>query len=40
MKLDDQIYITEGIRKEQLDKAITYYGLDKKDDVGNVRGLG
>lgn len=30
MKLDDQIYIEEGFRKEQIDKAITQYDIDER----------
>jgi hypothetical protein len=30
IKLDDQIYVEEGFRKEQVEKAIILYGLDKK----------
>ena len=37
LKLDDQIYIEEGYRKEHLDKAITLYELDKRDEVSSVR---
>ena len=29
-KFDDDIFITQGFRKEQIDKAIEKYGLDKE----------
>jgi len=32
MKLDDQIYVDEGLRKEQVDKAIAMFGLDKDEE--------
>lgn len=36
MKLDDRIYVDQGFRKEQIDKAIEKYGLDKRRDLGGV----
>lgn len=32
LRLDDQIYLEEGFRKEQMDRAISLYGLDKEDE--------
>lgn len=39
MKFDDQIYIEEGFRREQIDKAVTHYGFDKQP-AGGAGGLG
>lgn len=36
MKLDDKIYVEQGFRKEQIDKAIEKYGLDKRRDLGGI----
>ena len=30
-KFDDDIFINEGFRKEQIDKSIERYGLDKEE---------
>ena len=32
-KFDDTIFIEEGFRKEQIDKAIEIYELDKEDQA-------
>ena len=30
MKFDDQIYIEDGFRREQIDRAVTHFGFDKQ----------
>lgn len=40
MKLDDQIYIEEGFRKEQIDKAIVEYGIDEREIGRESEGTG
>ena len=39
MKFDDALYMEEGIRREQLDKAVALYGLDKKGAADQLEGL-
>jgi hypothetical protein len=39
MKIDDQIYLEEGFRKEHMDRAISHYGLDKEEEDEAVRDL-
>lgn len=37
-RFDDTIFIEEGFRKEQVDKAITFYEIDKEQEEQERRG--